>query len=173
MLTGLLTKPFMPAFRQGCLPAALAIGCQTDDRRAPHWVRLGPDKPGGRQSIHLRHHHVHQDNVIGDRAHRFHRLCPVSNRINTVAHALHHAADDQTVGAVVLNQQDPQPPHDATGYRRRIANMRAIAGRVFQQNFKVECAALAWRALDRQRAAHALNQTATDRQPQATAAEPA
>ncbi len=70
--------------------------------------RPGADAAGGLQTVHLRHLHVHQHEVVRELLDGLHRFDAVRGDVGAVPHRFEHQERDLLVDGVVLGQQHPQ-----------------------------------------------------------------
>ncbi len=101
----------------GC-EACLAVvvrrgGCQRDDRdrRLPVILLEQPDLSRGRDTIHLRHLVVHEDDRVGNPTAGLDRLDPVDDHVHPIAEHLQHPDGCNLVGAIVFGNQDAGAAH--------------------------------------------------------------
>jgi hypothetical protein len=90
--------------RDHSLPRALQ-GSEGDDRHVSH-PHLPPQHPGGVQSVHLRHHHVHQDQRRMQVERAGHRLPPVPGNRHLVAERLQQGPEGVAAIQVILGDEN-------------------------------------------------------------------
>ena len=98
------------AGRDALLAVALhRLGGQGDDRQRGV-ARVGADAPHRLVAVHLRHHHVHQDEVdLGMAVEHLERVAPVLGVEHAHALGLERAGDGVDVAHVVVDHQDRPP----------------------------------------------------------------
>jgi len=110
-LMGLETYPSIPPARQRSRSPLIACAVTPTMGR----LRSGPgfdfaDGGGGGEPVHLRHLHVHEDDVEAPGLRPRQRLPAVVRQHHGVPLLLEDGARQPLVDGVVLGEEDPQPP---------------------------------------------------------------
>ncbi|OEZ52482.1 hypothetical protein DUGA6_61160 [Duganella sp. HH105] len=142
-------------------------GDDGDGRRAARLL-AGADGARGRQAVHLRHLHVHQDQVVAALVRHAQRGGAVAGPLQRVAALVHQQGQQLQVLRHVVGRQHPQRRQRIGGALGALAAV--VAGRLQRQR-QVEGGAHALYAFGPQLAAHQRHQLAADGGAQAGAAE--
>ena len=123
---------------------------QRDDGQAREPAAMGADRSCCRQTIHLRHPHIHQHQVVVGLRCRLHRLHAVGRdprlRVELPQHHEHH----HPVGGVILGDQHPQRAAQRGDARLQVVGADAVGALVphhpvarWQRQAEPECRPLA------------------------------
>jgi hypothetical protein len=102
---GLARKESIPAARHSSRWLSIARG-QGNDRDVCFACFQRTYAPGGLEPIHLRHLHVHHDQIEGRRLHCREGLIPVLGQRSGMPKAFEHALGDFLVHEVIIGDQN-------------------------------------------------------------------
>ena len=158
-----------PAFHRLLQVVVKSIGRHGDDRyRAAVFPLHTADRAGGLETVHDRHHDIHQDHIVSaglSCTDPFHGLRAVIDTVHRKAPLLQQCQSDLRIQLIVFHDQNTTTLEGDLF----LLCLRLHILTFFQQNGETERAAFSQFAVQLNTASHHLDQTAADRKTQARA----